>query len=847
MKIWRKAFPLLVVPISISFLAGAPAQTAGAGPVFTPRAFNSPTPNFAALPDLDGDGSLDLLVLNGGSGASGGSGSAVIGYGDGTGEFSSLFPVPFTNTTIFLDARPNHAAVADLNHDGFLDLVFAIGSGEVEVFRGLGLRTFAFRGRYTTRFGTNSVEVADLNHDGNPDLVTANYNDSSVSVLLGDGTGAFTTLPRIPVGPTPDKAVVADFNGDTHPDIATSNDFGNNVTVLLGNGTGAFPSRTDMPTTGGTNWVATADVNEDGIVDLVTSAFDGGVANAVSVFIGNGNGTFQPHHDVYLSTVAGAYGLAVRDLNGDGHADIAFTNDGSGTVSVLLGDGQGNFSPFVAYGTGRQPLSVSVGDVNGDGKVDLAVANTFSGSVTVSLGNGDGTFGARMFTTGPRPQAVAIGDFDHDGKADLASSNLAGNSITTFLGNGDGTYHAGATLTTGLAPAGLKAGDFNLDGFSDLAVANDSSNTVSLYLSNGNGTFTSKPDLPVGMGPVSVAIADFNGDAKPDLAVANSGAVNVSVFLGKGDGTFKGKNNYGTDAGSRHIAAADVDRDGKMDLVVANYDGETVSILLGTGNGGFKSRKNLNANLGGFEYHPRYVAVGDWSGDGLPDIAAASDLPPSAGVSVIELFQQNPDGTFGDPITLGSGVARAVEMADVDGDGRLDLVVPSETACTALVYRNLGGGNFDITTFGTGSLPRGLAVGDLNGDGRPDLAVANFRTPGISILLNRAVAPSLLAAPARSERAATATVKPLVSPNPFNPQGRITFSIARAAVVSAKVYDVQGRLVRILLDRQALAAGEHQLLVDGKDQNGARLASGVYLYRIDTPAGPMGGRFTIMK
>ncbi len=848
---WVRANRRSVAVLSLLLVAGL-MRHSEAGPLYSPRAFRGTTPNFATMSDLDNDGHLDLLICNGGSFATGSTASVVVAFGNGDTEFfpPGFDPVPFSSWTLFLDGRPNHAAIADLNHDGRKDLAIAIGFGEVEIFLGASGRSFQFRGRFRTRFGTNSVAVGDLNLDGNLDLVTANFNDNSVSVLLGDGNGGFTTLAPRAVGVFPDKAVIADFNKDGQPDVAVSNCGSNSVSVLLGNGVGGFLSRTDLPTSGGPNWVASADLNEDGNLDLVTAAFDGFVTNAVSVLLGNGDSTFQAHREVYTSSVGGAFGLAVEDLNRDGHADVVFTTDGSGTAVVLLGDGLGNFADPIAHGTGQQPLSVAVGDVNGDGNADLAVANTISQTVTVSLGNGDGAFGSRMYTTGLRPQSVAIGDFNGDGHGDLATANLTSNSLSVLIGSGDGTYGPASDLATGLAPASVATGDFNLDGFPDLAAANDSSNTVSVLLSNGDGTFRPRVDLIPGMGPVSVAAGDINGDSKPDLAVANSGSVNVSVFLGKGDGTFKGKSNFGTDMGPRSVEIGDVNSDGKPDLVVANYDGQTISVLLGTGNGGFKARKNIRTSTDFFELRPRSVSIADWSGDGRPDLAVAADLPPTSGASFVELFQQNADGSFSGPTMLGGdGVARSVDIADLDGDGLQDLAVVREDLGGVIVFRNLGGFFDSGTAFGTGNSPRGLALGDLNGDGRLDLAVANTRTPGASVMLNRGTGVIPLATTTQAAARATPASpgKVLVSPNPLNPAGVLSFATSKTGLVSVRLFDIQGRLVRAPLDHVSLASGNHRLVIDGKGQDGGRLASGIYLYEIETPDGRSRGRFAVLK
>src|SRR3989442_717046 len=225
--------------------------------------------------------------------------------------------------------------------------------------------------------------------------------------------------------------------------------------------------------------------------------------------------------------------VAVGDFNGDGVLDLAVVNGGSGTVSVLLGNGDGSFR--AAPNIDMVAISVAVGDLNGDGIPDLAVvpsgANFPSGanSVSVLLGNGDGTFqAARNFATlSTRPFSAAVGDFNGDGVPDLAVAggvDLETSSISVLLGNGDGTFQAARGFATGSHARSVAVGDFNGDGVPDLAVANAGSDSVSVLLGNGDGSFQAALTFTVGKNPRSVAVGDFNGDGMADLAGANRGS-----------------------------------------------------------------------------------------------------------------------------------------------------------------------------------------------------------------------------------------------------------------------------------------------------------------------------------
>jgi len=167
---------------------------------------------------------------------------------------------------------------------------------------------------------------------------------------------------------------------------------------------------------------------------LDLAVVNGNAANVVAILLGNGDGTFQPHVDYATGTNPQA--LTAADLDGDGKLDLAIVNDVSpaGSVSILLGNGDGTFAPHVDYGLGDTPQSVTTGDFNGDGKLDLTVPNLASNTVSILLGNGDGTFQVRAdYPTGLSPQHIAAGDFDGDGTLDLVVGNFSGNSVSINL------------------------------------------------------------------------------------------------------------------------------------------------------------------------------------------------------------------------------------------------------------------------------------------------------------------------------------------------------------------------------------------------------------------------------
>jgi hypothetical protein len=328
--------------------------------------------------------------------------------------------------------------------------------------------------------------------------------------------------------------------------------------------------------------VAVGDFNGDGKQDLAVANYDLDIVSTVSILLGNGDGTFSGPTN-FATGFTGPDTIAVGDFNGDGKQDLAVANYNSGTVSILLGNGDGTFSGPTNFATGFQgPYSIAVSDFNGDGKQDLAVAlNSSPGWVSILLGDGTGNFnGPTLFRAGNNSLSVAVGDFNGDGKQDLAVTSISPDGVSILLGDGAGNFSASTTFGAGDYPFSVAVGDFNGDGKQDLAVANNLSNNMSILLGDGAGHFSAPTNFAVGDRPGSVGVGDFNGDGKQDLAVANSGVpANVSILLGNGAGNFGAPANFTAGDYPNSIAVGDFNGDGKQDLAVANLS-QNVSILL---------------------------------------------------------------------------------------------------------------------------------------------------------------------------------------------------------------------------------------------------------------------------
>ena len=343
---------------------------------------------------------------------------------------------------------------------------------------------------------------------------------SSTSVAFSATTSTLTA-PANPVA-----VVVGDINKDGKMDMVVADDANNSVSIFLGNGDGTFQTRSDIAVVGFPIDAVLADVNNDGNLDIILVDQ---YMSQVSVLLGNGDGTFKTHVD--YATGKNPQVVAVGDFNGDGKLDLAVVNFNDNTVSILLGNGDGTFQPHVDYATGNHPQGVAVGDFNGDGKLDLAVANNADNTVSILLGNGDGTFGTHTdFATANVPNWVTVADFNGDGKLDIAAATSS-SLVSILLGNGDGTFGKHTDFATGNFPYQVAVGDFNGDGKLDLATPNFNDGTISVLLGNGNGTFGTQAIFAAGTNAVSAYPGDFNGSGKLALAVANEAAGSVSVEL----------------------------------------------------------------------------------------------------------------------------------------------------------------------------------------------------------------------------------------------------------------------------------------------------------------------------
>ena len=315
---------------------------------------------------------------------------------------------------------PKALAPGDFNRDGKVDLAVVTNVDTVNLLLGNGEGSFQPPVSFPVK-GPGAIVAGDLNRDGNLDLVTANSESATVSVLLGNGNGTFQSVVNYSTGTYAGPIVTGDFNRDGHLDLAVGSGLYLNptVTILLGVGNGSFRAPVSYAVTPNNSAVAklaAGDFNGDGKIDLVTA--NGGSSNGVSVFLGNGDGTFRA--SISSSGAAAPNALALGDFNRDGKLDVALFN---GFAVIMLGNGDGTFNPGASYSVGNIQTDAQVGDFNGDGRLDLVAVGIFPGKVVqVLLGNGDGTLqSARGFVDGTGGIAITVADFNGDTRPDLAA------------------------------------------------------------------------------------------------------------------------------------------------------------------------------------------------------------------------------------------------------------------------------------------------------------------------------------------------------------------------------------------------------------------------------------------
>lgn len=657
-------------------------------------------PNGIVAGQFSNSGNLDLAVTDGSAAA------VHILTGDGKGNFS-LSSSPTVGTD------PTGLVVGDFNKDGKIDLaVLNAGSGTVSILTGNGNASFTTSQTASigpaTGTGGSYLLAMDVNSDGNLDLVAGNTMQNTVALLIGRRNGNFQAVQDYMVPSGPAYVAPIDFNRDGKPDLAVTQATGGAVSVLINNTLptpvhGSLNYAVPHTLTNGhgnmADSVAVADFNHDGFPDIAVAYLQD---NAIRVLAGKGGGQFGAAMEYPVGMQP--YSVAAGDLNNDGYADLVAVNTSlnskPGTISVLMnnGGGSGTFASAQTYTVGWLPYQVAIGDLNGDGIPDLAVTNYGDNTVSILYGQSGGGFtGSQTLATCTNPYGVVIGDTRNTGQNDIAVTCFHTGQMEVFLNNSmmpyqappaQASFQSPAIYTTDSYPTSLVMGDFNRDGKLDIVTGNSIANDVSFFAGNGNGGFNAAVNSFALNFPDSIAAGDVNGDGILDLVTVAANFSQVAILLGKGDGAFGQRVEFAAGQQPWAVALADFNLDGKLDIVTAN----TVHPV----------------NLTIPAYQTRYMNQFPPTARGGPSI----NVLLNASGSTISMTH-SPNGTVapGTPVTLTATVSPTVgsttptgTVTFEDSDGTMLGSATLSGGTASLTVPNLASGRHQITVLYSGDV-----------------------------------------------------------------------------------------------------------------------------------------------
>ena len=645
-----------------------------------------------------------------------------------------------------LSGVANRLTTADVNNDGFLDLLVPNGNAatpRIQIRYGDGTGAFAGTTDVVTTSTPRALSPADLDGDGDLDLVVQNGAVGRVGVHLNLGGGTFGAYTEVDAGgalTATHPFGLGDVDADGDLDLVAARG-GGLLAVPRNDGTGAFPSFTTFTISGGLLLIPVlTDIDNDGDLDVLAINANG--TPQCYWRLNDGTGAFAGGGSVLCSGGGGTRRtLEVGDVDHDGDVDAIVGDDGN-RPQLLRNDGTGTFTAEAALDpTNGAVWHVRLADVDGDQDLDLLTATGAGNAVDVRRNDGTGTFGAptTVAATGTGTQALALGDWDNDGDLDLAAANTGTPSVSVWLND---ELRVTAVSPARHAPSAPVASDVSLTFDAPLQNTAGTLGAVRVFGEQTHGrrldgqgatasvsgnTLTLNPDVDFRPGETVRVTTTTAATATTGQSLLRGHVHHFVARAGVGPGVFQplpDVANVGGGVGG--MATADVNADGFLDLLVPNASSSTprIQVRYGDGTGAFGGTTDVVTGAG-----PRMVRPADLDGDGDLDLVIHSFAANRVGVQL-----NQGGGAFGafTVVNVGAAVGGFFPFAvgDVDGDGDLDLAVSRGSGVVAFA-RNDGAGAFPAFSTitiagGSGPVP---ALADVDNDGDLDLLGLDVSNP----------------------------------------------------------------------------------------------------------------------